>query len=116
MNRGWKLGSVIHGTASDEILDSYQSERRAIGEALQHDMLAQFALFSAFDPPALALRRMLNGFLHVPELNRQLSEHLSGFGVAYPEPLFQAEHNTDQRNGARTHPLSAPPLALHATP
>ena len=93
MNLGWKLASVIHGTASDEILDSYQSERRPVGEALQHDTLAQFALFSAFDPPALALRRMLSGFLQVPEINRQLSDQLSGFGAAYPEPLFQAEHN-----------------------
>src|SRR5712664_3239360 len=47
MNLGWKLASVIHGTASDEILDSYQSERRPIGEALQDDTPAQFA-----QPPA----------------------------------------------------------------
>jgi hypothetical protein len=112
MNLGWKLASVIHGTASDEILDSYQSERRPIGEALQDDTLAQFALFSAFDPPALALRRMLSGFLRVPEVNRQLSDQLSGFGVAYPEPLFQAEHNWEHRKGVSGHRLSDGDLVL----
>jgi 2-polyprenyl-6-methoxyphenol hydroxylase-like FAD-dependent oxidoreductase len=112
MNLGWKLASVIHGTASDEILDSYQSERRPIGEALQDDTLAQFALFSAFDPPALALRRMLSGFLRVPEVNRQLADQLSGFGVAYPEPLFQAEHNWEHRKGVSGHRLSDGDLVL----
>jgi hypothetical protein len=112
MNLGWKLASVIHGTASDEILDSYQSERRPIGEALQHDALAQFALFSAFDPPGLALRRMLSGFLRVPEVNRQLSDQLSGFGVAYPEPLFQAEHSWEHRKGVSGHRLSDGDLVL----
>ena len=112
MNLGWKLASVIHGTTSDEILDSYQSERRPIGEALQNDTLAQFALFSAFDPPALALRRMLSGFLRVPEVNRQLSDQLSGFGVAYPEPLFQAEHNWEHRKSVSGHRLSDGDLML----
>jgi hypothetical protein len=112
MNLGWKLASVIHGTASDEILDSYQSERRPVGEALQQDTLVQFALFSAFDPPALALRRMLSGFLRVPEVNRQLSDQLSGFGVAYPEPLFQAEHNWEHRKGVSGHRLSDGDLVL----
>jgi 2-polyprenyl-6-methoxyphenol hydroxylase-like FAD-dependent oxidoreductase len=112
MNLGWKLASVIHGTASDEILDSYQSERRPIGEALQDDTLTQFALFSAFDPPALALRRTLSGFLRVPQINRQLSHQLSGFGVAYPEPLFQAEHNWEHRKGVSGHRLSDGDLVL----
>jgi 2-polyprenyl-6-methoxyphenol hydroxylase-like FAD-dependent oxidoreductase len=112
MNLGWKLASVIHGTMSGEILDSYQSERRPVGEALQTDTLAQFALFSAFDRPALALRSMLNGFLRVPEVNRQLSDQLTGFGVAYPEPLFQADHDWEYRKGVSGHRLSDGDLVL----
>ncbi len=103
---------LSHGTASDKILDSYQSERMPIGEALQHDTLAQFALFSAFDPPALALRRMLSGFLRVPEVNRQLSDQLSGFGVAYPEPLFQADQDWEHWKGVSGHRLSDRDLVL----
>jgi hypothetical protein len=112
MNLGWKLASVINGTASDKLLDSYQSERLPVGEALQHDTLAQFALFSAFDPPALALRAMLNGFLRVPEVNRQLSDQLSGFGVAYPEPLFEADQDWEHGKGVSGHRLSDRGLVL----
>jgi 2-polyprenyl-6-methoxyphenol hydroxylase-like FAD-dependent oxidoreductase len=112
MNLGWKLASVIHGTGSDGILDSYQSERTPIGEALQHDTLAQFALFSAFDPPAMALRSMLSGLLRVPEVNRQLSDQLSGFGVAYPDPLFQAEYDWEHRKGVSGRRLSDGDLVL----
>jgi hypothetical protein len=62
----------------------------------------------------LALRRLLSGFLRVPEVNRQLSDQLSGFGVAYPEPLFQAEHNDiwEYRKGVSAHRLSDGDLVL----
>ncbi len=99
MNLGWKLARVIHGTAPDALLDTYQSERWLVAEALQNDTLAQFALFSAFDPPALALRQMLNGFLRVSEVNRRLSDQLSGFGVAYPQPLFPPVSGWEHREG-----------------
>lgn len=112
MNLGWKLASVLNGTATDELLDSYQSERWPVGEALRQDSLAQFALFSAFDPPALALRGMLSGFLRVPEINRQLSDQLSGFGVAYPEPLFQAERDWQHWTGVSGHRLPDRNLVL----
>lgn len=112
MNLGWKLASVINGTASDELLDSYQSERLPVGEALQHDTLAQFALFSGFDLPALALRRMLSGFLRVPDVNRQLSDQLSGFGVAYPEPLFHADRGWEHCKGVSGYRLSDRDLVL----
>ena len=97
MNLGWKLASVIHGSASDEILDSYQSERRPVGEALQRDTLAQFALFSTFDPPALALRRMLSGFLRVPEVNHQLSGPAFRLRCRLSRALFQTEHGWEHR-------------------
>ena len=76
MNLGWKLASVIHGTASDEILDSYQSERRPIGEALQEDTLAQFALFSSFDPPRIGAAA------HAQRLSSRASGQPSALGPA----------------------------------
>lgn len=99
MNLGWKLARVVHGSAPDALLDTYELERWAVGEALQDDTLAQFALFSAFNPPALALRQMLDGFLRVPEVNRRLSDQLSGFRVGYPEPLFGPEGGWEHRTG-----------------
>src|ERR1700761_6803174 len=99
MNLGWKLASVIHGTAPEELLDTYERERWPVGKALQHDTLAQFSMFSGFTPPALALRLMLNGILRVPAVNRQLSEQLSGFGVGYPEPLLPPATGWEHRKG-----------------
>jgi len=92
MNLGWKLASVIRGTAPEELLDTYQRERWPVGKALQHDTLAQFSLFSRFDPPAYALRRMLNDILRVPEVNRQLSDQLSGFWCRLPGAAVAAGH------------------------
>src|ERR1700738_4360742 len=88
MNLGWKLASVLHGTAPEELLDTSEGERLPVGKALREDALAELALFSRFDPPMLALRHLLENLLRVPEVNRQLAEQLSGFGVAYPDPLF----------------------------
>jgi 2-polyprenyl-6-methoxyphenol hydroxylase-like FAD-dependent oxidoreductase len=99
MNLGWKLARVIRGAAPDALLDTYHLERWLVAEALQNDTLAQFALFSVFDPPALALRQMLNGFLRVPEVNRQLSDQLSGFGVGYPDPLTVPKDGWEHRKG-----------------
>jgi 2-polyprenyl-6-methoxyphenol hydroxylase-like FAD-dependent oxidoreductase len=88
MNLGWKLASVVHGAAPEALLDSYELERRPVGETLRRNTLAQLALFCTFDPPTLALRRMLEDILRMPDVNRRLAEEASGFSVAYPEPLF----------------------------
>ena len=112
MNLGWKLASVIRGTAPEELLDTYQRERWPVGKALQHDTLAQFSLFSRFDPPAYALRRMLNDILRVPEVNRKLSDQLSGFGVGYPEPLLPPATGWQHRNGVSGQRLPDMELVL----
>jgi 2-polyprenyl-6-methoxyphenol hydroxylase-like FAD-dependent oxidoreductase len=112
MNLGWKLASVIRGTASEELLDTYERERWPVGKALQDDTLAQFSLFSSFDPLALALRSALNGMLRVPEVNRQLSDQLSGFGVGYPEPLSSPATGWEHRKGVSGQRLPDMDLAL----
>ena len=99
MNLGWKLASVVHGTAPETLLDTYEQERRPVGEALRRNTLAQVALFCAFDPSTLAMRRMFEDILRVPEVNRQLADEISGFGVAYPEPLFPPDQGWEHRRG-----------------
>jgi 2-polyprenyl-6-methoxyphenol hydroxylase-like FAD-dependent oxidoreductase len=99
MNLGWKLASVIRGTAPEALLDTYERERWPVGKALQQNTLAQFSLFSRFDPPALAMRSMLNELLGVLEVNRQLSDRISGFGVSYPEPLSPPPEGWEHRKG-----------------
>jgi hypothetical protein len=112
MNLGWKLASVLRGTAPEELLDTYERERLPVGKALRDDTLAQLALFSRFDPPMLALRRLLEDVLLVPEVNRQLAEQLSAFNVAYPEPLFQADTGWEHQKGVSGQRLRDMDLTL----
>ena len=99
MNLGWKLASVVRGTASEALLDTYERERWPVGETLRRNTLAQVALFCKFDPSALALRSKFEDVLRVRAVNRQLAAEGSGFGVAYPEPLFPPDPGWEHRNG-----------------
>jgi 2-polyprenyl-6-methoxyphenol hydroxylase-like FAD-dependent oxidoreductase len=103
MNLGWKLASVVRGTAPEALLDSYERERRPVGETLRRNTLAQLALFCKFDPPTLALRRTLEDVLRLSEANRWLAEESCGFGVSYPEPLFPPNDRWEHRSGMSGH-------------
>jgi 2-polyprenyl-6-methoxyphenol hydroxylase-like FAD-dependent oxidoreductase len=105
MNLGWKLAGVVHGAAPEALLDSYELERRPVGETLRRNTLAQLALFCTFDPPTLALRRTLEGILRMPDVNRHLAEQSSGFSVAYPEPLFPLNGGWEHRTEVSGHRL-----------
>jgi 2-polyprenyl-6-methoxyphenol hydroxylase-like FAD-dependent oxidoreductase len=87
MNLGWKLASVVHGRAPETLLDSYEQERRPVGETLRRNTLAQLGLFCAFDPATLAMRRTLEDLLRIPEANRWFAEESCGFGVTYPHSI-----------------------------
>lgn len=86
-NLGWKLAMVVKGEAPDALLDTYEAERRPIGEYLHDNTLAQSLLITGFSPAALALRTTLNGLLKVPEANLYLAQQISGFGFSYPKGL-----------------------------
>ena len=112
MNLGWKLASVLCGNASEALLDTYERERWPVGEVLRRNTLAQVALFCKFDPSALALRGTFEDFLRVPDINRQLAAEGSGFGVAYPEPLFRPDLGWEHRNGVSGQRLPDTDLVL----
>jgi 2-polyprenyl-6-methoxyphenol hydroxylase-like FAD-dependent oxidoreductase len=99
MNLGWKLASVARGKVSEELLDTYESERWPVGETLRRNTLAQFALFAAFGASTIALRHTLEDMLRIPDVNRRLADEVSGFGVSYPEPLFKPDFGWEHRNG-----------------
>jgi 2-polyprenyl-6-methoxyphenol hydroxylase-like FAD-dependent oxidoreductase len=82
MNLGWKLASVLRDAAPEELFVSYERERCPVREVLRRNTLAQLALFSSFDPSCLVLRGTLENFIRVPEVNRQLSDEVSGSGAA----------------------------------
>jgi 2-polyprenyl-6-methoxyphenol hydroxylase-like FAD-dependent oxidoreductase len=83
MNLGWKLAAVVRGAAPDTLLDTYEKERRPVGQALYANTLAQVGLATHFDPAGLALRAVMNRLLTMPEVNQRLAGELSGFDVAY---------------------------------
>ena len=100
------------GNASEALLDTYERERWPVGDVLRRNTLAQVALFCNFDPSALAMRSTFEDLLHVPEVNRQLAAEGSGFGVAYPEPLFPPDPGWEHRNGVSGERLSDVDLVL----
>ena len=83
LNLGWKLAAVVKGEAPDKLLDTYDEERRPIGQILYTNTLAQVGLVTRFDPATLALRETLNQLLEIPAVNDRLAGELSGFDVTY---------------------------------
>ena len=87
MNLGWKLAAAVRGTAPDWLLDSYQTERHAVGA----DVLK---LTDAFNQLVLgrsllrrALRRVvITVLLNVGLTQRIMAGRLSGIGIHYPRP------------------------------
>src|SRR5258708_25370575 len=112
MNLGWKLASVLRGSAPEELLDTYERERWPVGEVLRRNTLTQLRLFSTFDPSTLAMRRTFEEILRVPAINRYFADEVSGFGVAYPEPLFAPARDWEHRDGVSGQRLPGMELVL----
>lgn len=87
MNLGWKLALVAAGRVPENLLETYESERRPVGERLFANTVAQYQLASDFGPANRYLRDVVSGLLAVPEANRAMAGEVSGFSVSYPHPL-----------------------------
>lgn len=85
MNLGWKLAAEVNGTAPAWLLDSYETERRPVGESVIEISRAQEELASATTPGEMAVRDLFAEILgEHPEVNRSLAERVSALAVAYP--------------------------------
>jgi 2-polyprenyl-6-methoxyphenol hydroxylase-like FAD-dependent oxidoreductase len=58
-NLGWKLARVVRGEADDRLLDSYDGERRRVGEHLLRTTDRLFQIGATRNPVFLFLRNML---------------------------------------------------------
>jgi hypothetical protein len=58
------------------------------------------------------MRRTFEEVLRVPASNRYLADEVSGFGVAYPEPLFAPGENWEHRDGVSGQRLPDRELVL----
>jgi 2-polyprenyl-6-methoxyphenol hydroxylase-like FAD-dependent oxidoreductase len=87
LNLGWKLAAVLRGVAGEDLLDSYHTERAAVGKAVIENVQAQTAVVSARGREGTALRNLLSGALTShPSFNRALAGELSGIDTAYSGP------------------------------
>jgi 2-polyprenyl-6-methoxyphenol hydroxylase-like FAD-dependent oxidoreductase len=68
VNLGWKLAAQVQGWAPDGLLDSYETERRAVGERVRMHALAQLALMHPLERVG-PLRELFGEVLELPEAN-----------------------------------------------
>ncbi|WP_050515080.1 monooxygenase [Streptomyces rimosus] len=88
MNLGWKLAAVINGWAPPGLLDSYDAERRPVGQLVTENtevqtLLAELTLVPRYQRPGAALRALFDELLGMEEVNRTLAERVSALGTAY---------------------------------
>jgi rifampicin monooxygenase len=81
-NLGWKLAAQIDGWAPEELLDSYQGERRPVAADVLDNTRAQMELMST-EPGARAVRRLVAELMDFEEVNRHLIEKIIAIGVRY---------------------------------
>ena len=82
VNLGWKLAQVVNGTASEELLDTYQDERHPVAaRALKHTM-AQTAL-QRQDVRTKALADVVSQVAMMDEPRKLLAGIVSGLDIHY---------------------------------
>ena len=82
VNLGWKLAAVVHGTSSETLLDTYQSERHPIAARVLRTTMAQTAL-SRHDERTKALGESVAELLQVPEARKRWAGLMSGLDIHY---------------------------------
>lgn len=85
MNLGWKLASAVKGTAPAWLLDSYQTERHAVGANVLKltDAFNQLVLGRSL-PRRLLRRVAITALLSTGPTRRALGGRLSGIAISYP--------------------------------
>jgi 3-(3-hydroxy-phenyl)propionate hydroxylase len=82
VNLGWKLASVVHGSAPPTLLDTYHSERHPVGARVLHNTMAQVVLAKP-DARHRALRDTLVDLLDIDEPRRRMAAMISGLDIRY---------------------------------
>ncbi|MFE5580145.1 FAD-dependent monooxygenase [Kitasatospora sp. NPDC056531] len=82
VNLGWKLAAVVNGTATQDLLDTYHSERHQVGNRLLMNTQAQGLLFLS-GPEVQPLRDVLTELIKYPEVAKHLTAMVSGLEITY---------------------------------
>jgi 2-polyprenyl-6-methoxyphenol hydroxylase-like FAD-dependent oxidoreductase len=83
VNLGWKLAAVVTGAVGPALLDTYEAERRPVGERVIMHSRAQIALVRP-GAEVTAMRALFGELLSRPEIVRWLSDTVSGADTRYP--------------------------------
>lgn len=91
-NLAWKLDLVIKGIAKPSLLDSYSTERSAVGEMVLRNASRMTEAAIARNPVIQSLRNAMVKFaLSFPQIGHVMADTLSELNIAYPEsPLSVA--------------------------
>ncbi|MGD9986986.1 rifampin monooxygenase [Pseudonocardia sp.] len=81
-NLGWKLAATVAGWAPENLLDTYETERRPVAAAVLDNTRAQLLLMTD-EPGPRAARALLAEIMDFQEVNRYLVEKITAIGVRY---------------------------------
>lgn len=84
INLGWKLAAEVKGTAPSGLLDTYESERRPVGERVVMQTQAQTALIAPGNE-VTALRELFGELLTEPRNVQRIADLITGADVRYYE-------------------------------
>ena len=85
-NLAWKLNLVIKGIAKPSLLDSYSTERSAVGEMVLRNAGRMTEAAIARNPVIQSLRNAMVKFaLSFPQIGHVMADTLSELNIAYPE-------------------------------
>jgi hypothetical protein len=82
INLGWKLAAEVHGHAPETLLDTYESERRPVGERVTMQTRAQSVLVGP-GGEITALRQLFGELLGSPQARAQIAALLAGADIVY---------------------------------
>ena len=82
VNLGWKLAQVVHGTSPESLLDTYHSERHAVGARVLRITMAAVAMRRP-DERTTALRETVAELLRIDEARRRYVAKLTGLDIHY---------------------------------
>ncbi|MFD9410005.1 FAD-dependent monooxygenase [Streptomyces sp. NPDC059989] len=83
VNLGWKLALRVRGLAPDSLLDTYHSERHAVGARVLENIGAQ-ALLLLGDAEVEPLRTLMTLLVAAEENRARLAGMISGLDIRYP--------------------------------
>jgi hypothetical protein len=82
INLGWKLAAEVQGRAPSGLLDTYESERRPVGERVVMQTQAQSALIAPGNE-VTALRELFGELLTDPRNVQRIAELITGADIRY---------------------------------